>query len=355
MSEALHPQTRYFALPDPFELEGGERLYGARLAYRSWGARRADGSAILVCHALTGSADADQWWPGLIGPGLTLDPQRDFIVCANVLGSCYGSSGPRSLHPRTGAPYGRGFPVVGVRDVVRAQALLLNALGIRHLSLVIGGSLGGMQVLEWILSAPQRVGAAVAIAAPAQQPAWAIAQSQVQRAAITQAADARAGLAVARMAAMCSYRHWHQLEERFGRRRDERHFTVQSWLQQHGERLVERFDVDSYLCLLDAMDRHDIGRGRGGVELALAQCPVHTLVIGIDSDLLYPPGEQRRIARHLPRGRYAELRSAYGHDAFLIEAEPLRREIGRFRSRLEELRMRRSCREPSRPVLPFAC
>ncbi|SEQ31665.1 homoserine O-acetyltransferase [Solimonas aquatica] len=351
-----HPQTRYFALPDPFELESGERLHGARLAYRSWGRPAAGGDTVLVCHALSGSADVEQWWPGLIGAQRLLDPARDFIVCSNVLGSCYGSSGPACPNPRDGLRYGRRFPALSVRDMVRAQALLLGALNITRLDLVIGGSLGGMQALEWAVSAPRRVGAAVVIASAAQQPAWAIAQSQVQRAAILQAREPREGLAVARMAAMCSYRHWQQFEERFGRHRDARQFSVQSWLDAHGARFLERFDVDSYLCLLDAMDRHDLGRGRGGVQLALTQCPVPTLLIGIDSDLLYPPAEQRRIARLLPQGRYAELRSAYGHDGFLVESEALSREIKRFRVRLAEQRAQSQQRGGvARPVLPFAC
>ncbi|MFT4047328.1 MAG: homoserine O-acetyltransferase [Solimonas sp.] len=329
-ASALHPATRWYALPDGFALEQGAHLDGGRLAYRCWG--QPSSRAVLVCHALTGSADVEQWWPGIIGPGCMLDPAREFIVCCNVLGSCYGSTGPAAPHPHDGAPYGARFPAVTLRDMVRAQALLLDALGIEQLSLVIGGSLGGMQALEWAIGAPDRVEAAVVIAASAQQPAWAIALSSVQRAAVRlDDGDGGRGLAVARMAAICSYRHWQGFERRFGRQPGAGDFAVNDYLAHHGRRFVGRFDRHSYLALIDAMDSHDVARQRGALEAVLAACPVRTLLIGIDSDLLYPPVEQRRLAMLLPHAHYAEIQSPHGHDAFLIETAAIVQAVRRFR------------------------
>lgn len=344
----MHPATRFFALPD-LQLDSGAVQRGARLAYRTWGVASAR-RAVLVCHALTGSADADVWWPEVVGEGAAIDPDRDFIICVNVLGSCYGSGVPAPR--RAGdASAGEPSPPLTVRDIVRAQALLLEALGVARLDLVIGGSLGGMQALEWMLLMPERVAAAVLIATAAAQTPWALALSEVQRAAIAAAgeADRARGLAIARMAAMCSYRHWSEFDSRFGRREESGTFAVNAWLQRHGERFHQRFSVDSYLGLLAAMDSHDVARGRGRLDAVLGACAIPTLVIGIDSDLLYPPSEQRRLARLLPRGRYVEVASPYGHDGFLLEAA-VGEEIRMFRRRLEAPRP-----APGGPALHFAC
>jgi homoserine O-acetyltransferase/O-succinyltransferase len=331
-------------LPGPFFLESGARLPAVRVAYRTWGTLDAHGgNAVLVCHALTGSADVDRWWGALLGPGRALDPEHDFVVCSNVLGGCYGTTGPTSLRP-DGRPWAAAFPDVGVRDIVRVQAALVEALGVKRLRLVIGGSLGGMQVLEWALSFPERVQAIAPIAIAARHSAWAIAISETQRQAI--AADPRwrgghyaaeeppaAGLAAARMVAMCSYRSRESLEPRFGRERAaDGRFAVESWLHHHGRALVDRFDANSYVALTRAMDTHDVGRGRGGWREALATVKAPALVLSIDSDVLYPPVEQEQLAAALPHARLVTLQSPHGHDAFLIEGEAVGELVRDFRA-----------------------
>lgn len=348
MSAALAEttETRFLALGGPVELESGETLPQVTVAYRTWGRLNTAGdNAVLVCHALTGSADLDSWWPGLLGPGKALDPTRDFIVCSNVLGGCYGSTGPTSIDPHTGRRYGARFPVVSVRDLVRVQAALLDELDVQELALVLGGSLGGMQVLEWAALHPQRLQAAVAISVGARQSPWCIGLSEAQRQAIY--ADAHwqsgdydpalppaAGLAAARMAALCSYRHWDSVAGRFGRERNAGgSFQVESWLRHHGAKFTARFDANTYVTLTRIMDSHDLGRGRSGVEAALANITVPVLVVGSSSDLLYTPDEQRELARHIPDAELAWLTSTHGHDAFLIETDALDAHIRGFRLR----------------------
>jgi len=338
----------------PFSLESGEILERVQVAYRCWGRLAPSaGNAVLVCHALTGSADVDRWWEGMLGEGRALDPARDFIVCANTLGSCYGTTGPASHRPGGDGPWGPDFPRVTIRDMVRLQSQLLDRLGIQRLRMVIGGSLGGMQALEWAASFPERVESAVVIAAPARQSAWPIALSHAQRAAIT--ADPRfrhgryppddppkEGLAVARMIAMCSYRSWESLEGRFGREEAPGGgFQVESYLRHQGRKLAGRFDANSYIALTRAMDSHDLGRGRGGVRAALAGVEQPVLVVAIDSDVLFPAEEQWQLVEGLPQGRLGWLASPHGHDAFLIETEALGRLVRRFREEIGDRQERR--------------
>ncbi|HKT32165.1 MAG TPA: homoserine O-acetyltransferase [Gammaproteobacteria bacterium] len=331
-------ETRFAQLPEPLALECGARLHEVTLAYRSWGQLNATrDNAVLVCHALTGSADADQWWPGLLGPGHALDPEREFILCSNVLGGCYGSTGPGDINPATGRRYGGAFPVVSVRDMVRAQARLADELGIVRFALVIGGSLGGMQALEWAASFPERVGALVAIGCGVRQSPWAIAWSEAQRQAIfadpnwcggnySPATPPIAGLAAARAMAMLSYRHWREFEKRFGRRHRDGTFEIESWLRHHGDKLVKRFDAASYVTLTRAMDTHDLARDRS--DLSVLSMPA--LVVGITSDLLYPLAEQQELAALLPNAEPEVLDSPHGHDAFLIETEQLNQLVAEF-------------------------
>ncbi len=324
--------TQLWRCPHPFSLESGEVLPELVLAYRTWGhLNAARDNGVLVCHALTGSADVDLWWPEVLGPGRALDLSRDFVVCSNVLGSCYGSSGPTATNPRTGAPWGDTFPEVTVRDMVRAQALLLEALGVRRLALVVGGSLGGMQVLEWGAGYPERVAALVPIACAGRASAWSIALSEAQRAALEAAGDPARGLAAARMIAMCTYRSPAELEARFGRARSEGSFAVQSYLRHQGAKLVDRFDVHAYRVLLRAMDTHDLGRGRGEYEGVLRRLAVPTLVVSIPSDVLFLPEEQRELARLLPCARLATLSSPCGHDGFLVDQLAVNRLLRDFR------------------------
>ncbi len=337
---------------DDFELDSGETLSDARIAYRSWGRLTPTGTnAVVVCHALTGSPDVDLWWPELLGSGRTFDPDRDFIICCNVLGSCYGSTGPASFKPGTGERWGVDFPAITVADTVRAHRLVLDKLGVHGIRLVVGGSLGGMQTLEWALQ-DARVAAAAVVAAPARHPAWAIAQSQAQRAAI--AADPNwcgghydpetppaAGLAAARMMAMCSYRTPRSLDDRFGRRpSDGDSFEIETWLRYHGDALVERFDAASYVQLTRTMDSHDVGRGRGGIEHALGSLDIPILAVAIDSDGLYPPDGQEEIAKLSPLGELGFIHSPHGHDAFLIESVDLDEQLRAFRDRVSSYRRR---------------
>jgi homoserine O-acetyltransferase len=330
-------------IPGPFRLDSGERLPSVTVAYRTWGRLDGDGAnAVLVCHALTGSPDVAAWWGPLLGAGRALDPARDFVVCSNVLGSCYGTTGPASRRPGSSERWGADFPEITVRDMVRVEAALLDALGVRRLRLVIGGSLGGMQVLEWALLYPGRVDAIAPMAVSPRHSAWCIGISEAQRQAIY--ADPRwrdgrypsndppvAGLAVARAIAMLSYRSRESLESRFSRGQNDGVYSVESWLRHHGQALVDRFDASAYVTLTMAMDAHDVGRGRGGWREAAASVRVPALVVSIDSDVLYPPVEQEELAAALPLGRLATLRSPHGHDAFLIEAEAVNGLVADFR------------------------
>lgn len=342
-----------------FELDNGQVLPKVRIAYRSWGRLNpAATNAVVVCHALTGSPDVDIWWADLLGPGHAFDPERDFVLCCNTLGSCYGSTGPTSVRPGTDHRWGADFPATTVADTVRAHRLVLDALGVRGVRLVIGGSLGGMQALEWAIQ-DDRVAAAAVVAAPARHSAWAIAISDAQRTAI--AADPNwcgghydptrppaDGLAAARKMAMCSYRTPQSFDQRFGRQRaDDGRFQIESWLGYHGGALVKRFDATCYVHLTRTMDSHDIGRGRGGFEKALNSLDIPVLAVAIDSDGLYPPAEQREIAELAPMGELAWLRSPHGHDAFLIETADLDEQFLAFRERAAAFQRRFAAGEAS--------
>ena len=324
--------TRFLDLPGVFPLEGGGRLDGVRVAYRTWGEPQPE--ATLICHALTGSADADDWWEGLFGQGKVFDPSSDYIVAANVLGGCSGTTGPSSPQPGRLAPYGPDFPDVSIRDMVRLQALLLSHLCVERLRLVIGGSMGGMQTLEWALMFPERVDAIVPIGVGFAQSPWALALSETQRHAIINDPWFRGGryrngrspdngLATARMIAMCTYRSPENFAARFGRVETEDGYAVQSYLRHHGTKLVDRFDANTYLTLLKAMDGYDLGRGRGPTEAVLRRVHTPALVIGISSDVLYPVAEGEGLARSLGNGEFAVLDEPQGHDAFLIETDRL--------------------------------
>lgn len=314
-----------------FPLERGGTLRDLTVEVRTWGKHRPN--ATLVCHALTGDANVDDWWRDLLGPGRAFDQTEKFIVAMNVLGSCNGTTGPASLDA-LGEKYGPTFPAVTIRDMVEVQKAVLDRLGVTSLDLVIGGSMGGMQVLEWALLYPECVKAIVPIAVGAAQSPWAVGISEAQRHAITtdpawndgwydSDAPPKDGLATARMIAMCSYRSAASFDSRFGRTESEDGFAVQSYLRHHGSKLVGRFDANSYLTLMAAMDSHDVGRGRGPRQAILRKIRAKTLVIGVTSDVLYPVAEVRSLAHEIPGARYAAIDSPHGHDAFLIDVEAL--------------------------------
>lgn len=344
-------RRRWYTSPGPISLERGGVLPGYRLAYETWGERAPDGSnAVLVLHALTGDSHVagpaepghptEGWWDGLIGPGKALDPADWFIVAPNALGGCQGSTGPSSAAP-DGRPWGSRFPAVTIRDMVVAEAALADELGIGSWALVVGGSMGGMRALEWAVMYPERVRRAALLATTAQASADQIAWTSVQIKAITSDAGwcggdyytepdsdgPHLGLGVARRIAHLTYRAEPELATRFGRAAqpgedpmDGGRFAVESYLDHHAGKLVGRFDAGSYVRLSEAMNAHDVGRGRGGVAEALRRVTATTLVAGVDSDRIYPLYQQEALAADIPAAK--ELRvieSAHGHDGFLIE------------------------------------
>lgn len=349
LATQISTDTRYHRLAGRFALESGEFLEDVRIAYRTWGdAANATEHAVLICHALTGSADVEAWWPNILGAGKAFDPEHDFIVCANILGSCYGTTGPVSLRPRLETRYRADFPQVSVRDMVTLECELLDHLGIEQLELVCGPSLGGMQALEWAHMYPERVGSIVPIGVGGRHSAWCIGVSEAQRAAI--AADPNwndgyysddappdKGLAAARMMAICTYRSWQSFEQRFGRdvSTDGNH-EVQSYLRHQGDKINSRFDANTYVTLTHAMHTHDLARGRGEYADVLASIRQPALIVSVSTDTLYPPHEQRFLAEKIPNARYEILDSVHGHDGFLIETAALGERIAGFRTSLRK-------------------
>jgi homoserine O-acetyltransferase/O-succinyltransferase len=344
---------------DSLPLQHGGEFGPVTLAYETWGTLNSTGdNAILITHALTGSShayDPEQpdnpkvaWWNLLIGPGRPFDTSRYFVICSNILGGCYGSSGPSSVDPRSGERYGMRFPLVTIRDMVRAQRILIEHLGVRQLALVAGGSIGGQQALEWAVLYPELVRKAAVVAATARLTAQAVAFSEVQRQAIM--ADPRwqggnyepgqgpgAGLAIARMLAMITYQSEEAMELRFARKPATRltvsspsgvpdfggRFDVEDYLYYQGAALVRRFDANSYLYISRAMDLYDVSEGYPSMEAALGRIRSKTLFIGIRSDFLFPAVHVRWLYEQVQAlggdAIYAELDSPHGHDAFLKE------------------------------------
>ena len=339
-------------------LQYGGQLGPVTLAYETWGTLNAEGTnAILITHALTGNAHAHDaehpddpkaaWWNPLIGPGRPFDTTRYFVICSNVLGGCYGSTGPAALDPETGRPYGMRFPVITIRDMVRAQQRLVEHLGVRQLT-VAGGSIGGQQALEWAVSYPELVRNVVVVAATASLTAQALAFSEIGRQAIM--IDPRwhdgnyapgegpdGGLAIARMLAMVTYQSEESMEMRFARHPARLksipspsrsadmggRFDVESYLYYQGESLVQRFDANSYLYISRAMDLFDVSEGYPSLEAALRRLRSKCLFIGIRSDFLFPAARVRWLADQVHalggNATYVELNSPHGHDAFLKE------------------------------------
>ncbi len=349
-----------------FLLDGGGRIENLTLAYRTYGTLNSERSnAILICHPLTldqhvadpppvGGRRA--WWTSLVGPGRPIDPERHYIICANILGGCAGSTGPGSINPSTSEPYGLSFPVITIGDMVRAQAMLLDRLGVETLFCVAGGSMGGMQVLEWVASFPGRVFSAVCLASAARHSAQNIALHEVGRQAIMADPDWRKGayvregvrpekgLAVARMAAHITYLSESALTRKFGRelQRDglswgfDADFQVESYLRHQGAAFVDRFDANSYLYITRAMDYFDLAARHGGsLSAALAGAShIRFCVASFTSDWLYPTAESREIVRALnvagARTSFLEIETDRGHDAFLLDEPVLRSALAGF-------------------------
>lgn len=333
----------YYKSDMPFRLESGEELPDFTIAYHTYGRLNASrDNVVWVCHALTANSDVADWWPGTVVEGGFLDPAENFVVCANIIGSCYGTTGPMSLNPATGSPYYRSFPKYTMRDIANAHRLLADKLGISDIKALIGCSVGGFQAIEWAAMEPSRFGRIVLCATDAYASPWTIAIDETQRMAIfsdtTFFADTpdggKAGLAAARAIGLLTYRgpegynitqqdpavshYWR--DEAPSQTPDHRASTYQRY---QGKKLVDRFDAYSYCAILQSFDTHNVGRGRGGIEQALAriQCPV--MVIGVSTDIIFTPAEMRALASMLPDARYAEITSPFGHDGFLVEADQL--------------------------------
>lgn len=370
MEFIVKPQN--FQLPEPLALDCGRTLKGVNIRYETVGTLAPDRSnAILITHALSGDAHVcgrhapedpkPGWWDEMVGPGRAIDTNRYFVICSNVLGSCAGSTGPRSVNPDTGNPYNLDFPVITIRDMVRAQRYLIDYLGIEKLLSVVGGSMGGMQAMEWAINYPDRLDSAVPIATTSQLSPQSIAFDWVGREAIkydpnwnngNYSADhvPDRGLAAARMLAHITYLSDESMSLKFGRELQDtdsysfdfhRDFAVESYLEHQGRRFVERFDANSYFYITRAMDYFDLAARAGGdLARAFASAKAAFLVVSFSSDWLFPTAESRKIVNALLKNRlnvsFCEIKSAYGHDAFLLEADVLGPMLRDFlRNRLE--------------------
>lgn len=362
-------ETQCYRIPEEIVLEHGERLCGVNVAYETYGKINNEKSnAILVCHALSGDAHAGGWhkgdekpgwWDIIIGPGKALDTDKFFVICSNVLGGCKGTTGPSSINPKTGKPYGLDFPFITVKDMVNVQKRLLDHLGIDKLFAVVGGSFGGMQVLQWCVSYPDMVRLAIPIATSAYSSPQQIAFNEVGRRAITSDPDWNSGnyygrtppargLSLARMIGHITYLSDESMHQKFGRKLQDKSdygfdfstldFQVESYLSYHGDTFVKRFDANSYLYITKAIDYFDLTK-KGSLSMAEAFKGVLAkfLVISISSDWLYPPYQCKEIAEALSANdidvRHCTIRSNYGHDAFLLESGQMNYTIGNFLSR----------------------
>jgi len=367
----VEQQNFTFAEDEPFCLESGATLSPVTIAYETYGRLNADRSnAVLICHALSGSGhaagyhaptdDKPGWWDDCIGPGKAFDTDRFFVICSNVIGSCYGSTGPMDINPETGEPYGLHFPVVTIGDMVRAQIHLIDSLGIDKLLAVAGGSMGGLQVLEWSARHPHRVHSAIPLATTAHHSPMLIAFSEVGRQAIYAdpywndgdyyLTDKKpdAGLAVARMVGHITYLSEQSMHQKFGRRLQnlerygyefETEFQIESYLKYNGNSFTQRFDANSYLYVTKAMDYFDLSQPTGSVAAAFADSiQIKFLVVSFTSDWLYPSYHSKELVSALTAAgadvTYLDIKSSWGHDAFLLEVETMTNLLGSFLDRL---------------------
>lgn len=326
--------SKDFIYTGEFIFESGEKLDQLKINYHTYGTfNKEKNNVIWVCHALTANSNPVSWWEGLVGDNFLYNPEDYFIVCANILGSCYGTSGPIEIDPETRKPYYLSFPQVTIRDMVNAHELLREHLGIKKIHTCIGGSLGGQQALEWSIMNPSLISYSILMATNAFHSPWGIAFNEAQRMAIKSDptwkdnnADAgKIGMGAARAMALLSYRTY----ETYNKTQSEEGcelktgFKAISYQQYQGEKLMKRFNCHSYLYLTQAMDSHNVGRGRGSVEKALASIKSKTLLLAIGSDILFPPSEQKYIQQKVTGAVYKEIDSLYGHDGFLIETDEI--------------------------------
>jgi homoserine O-acetyltransferase len=330
-----------FHYSQDFELEAGEKLPGFQLKYTTLGQLNKDRSNVVwICHALTGSSDFTDWWKDFFTEGSPFDPRDYFIICANALGGCYGSTGPLSINPATGKSYFHEFPLITNRDIVRAFDLLRNSLALPKIHTLIGGSLGGQQVLEWAIEQPTLFENLIPIACNAFHSPWGIAFNEAQRMAIAadttwKENDVRAGIngmKAARAMGMISFRTY----ETYAISQTEKgidsidQFRAATYQQYQGQKLANRFNAFSYWALTKTMDSHQVGRNRESVEEALKKIKAKTLVVGISSDLLFPLREQQFLASRVPNAQLKVIESVYGHDGFLVEFEQFKQIVRNF-------------------------
>lgn len=322
--------VKTFRSAEPFKLEKGGELHGLTIAYHTYGTLNPQrDNAIWVCHALTANSDVADWWPHTVEAGCFLDPSRWFVICANIIGSCYGTTGPLSVNPATGMPYYDEFPQLTIGDLARAHSLLADHLGLGSIHALVGSSVGGFQAVEWACREPERFGRIALIATDAKASPWTIAIDETQRMAIkadTTYGEHRpdaglAGLAAARAIGLLTYRG----PEGYNRTQQNHADTPAgthracTYQRYQGEKLCRRFNAYSYVTILDTFDTHDVGRNRGGVARALSAIKVPVTVVGITTDLIFPPGEMRTLAAMFPCATYREIDSPFGHDGFLVE------------------------------------
>ena len=365
--DILEPITKFvkfFSSENPFLTELGEKIDVLDVAFQTYGQLNDEGSnAILICHALTGNSHAsgvvsskellnssqneflykynsmhlnkEGWWDPLIGPNKVFDTNKYFVVCSNILGSCYGTTGPTTIKFKSGEKYNTNFPQISIRDMVSVQKKLTDYLGINQIQLITGGSLGGMQVLEWAIMFPEMVKSIAPIACSVYHSPWAIGFNDAARTAIISDSNWENGfyetqpingLSLARKIAMISYRSFTSFNSKFGRdlnKFDSSKYSIEGYLDYQGEKFINRFDANTYLYITRALDNHNIITNRDSLEEVLNTIKARTLSIGIDSDILYPVEEQKLIAEKTNYGKYAEIKSQHGHDSFLIEFDQL--------------------------------
>ncbi len=337
--------TKVFHYKKEFTLESGKSLPALEIAYHTYGNFVPEKSKVVwVCHALTASSDVFDWWKGLFGATVFFNPDDYFIVCPNILGSYYGTTGAASINPETGKPYFLSFPLITVRDMVKAHQVLAQHLGIEKVHTVIGGSLGGQQAIEWCIIEPERIEHLVAIATSALHSPWGIAFREAQRMALEADSTFRTdnlnagqkGMKAARAIALLSYRNYNAYRQSQSEETNEKtdDFRASSYQNYQGDKLVKRFNAHVYWYLSMAMDTHNVGRGRKSVTDALASIKAKTLTIGINSDILFPINEQEFLAEHIPGAVFKKIDSLYGHDGFLLETKQLTQIITEFYNKL---------------------
>lgn len=333
-------RLKYFRSSYEFPLELGGSLPELGIAYHTYGRLNGSGDNVIwVCHALTANSAVADWWPGMVGPGCAFDTDKYFVVCANILGSCYGSTGPRSLDPSTGQAYGLNFPKTTIRDQVNAHQVLAKYLGVKKIKLCAGGSGGGHQVLEFALCFPELINKILVSVSSARETAWSIAIHEGQRLALSTDPDfpknrddaGKTGLIAARAMALVNYRtikSYNDAQTASDERTES--FPASSYVKYQGEKLAKRFYSHCYYHLLNTLDTHHVGRGRGKIEDVLAGLKQEALIIGLDSDRLIPITEQKFLAKHIPNAHFEMIHSDYGHDGFLIETAKLTRIIQKW-------------------------